>query len=190
MSNHGMKRYDTNLEMSIHMEDDPRQDCKKDITEHAHEICLKNEAIKEIQSIINCTPPWLEENLPNHCNKKLELEVETSDKINLVLNKVLDFYYSSTKCPKPCKTLKYLSRYQYNEYVPNIFGLYLKFSDTVHITRSDLVLKPLTLLARIGGIIGVGKEIFWLTFFTIGLAETSWLFVKMLIHVVFTRFGV
>ena len=40
MSNHGMKRYDTHLEMSIHIEDDPRQDCKKDITEHAHEICL------------------------------------------------------------------------------------------------------------------------------------------------------
>ena len=43
------------------------------------------------------------------------------------------------------------------------YGLFVNFDADVKLTISHLNVKFLTLLTRIGGIIGVGKEFLWLT---------------------------
>ena len=42
------------------------------------------------------------------------------------------------------------------------YGLFINFDREVEETRSQLNISPLTLLTRIGGIIGVGKEFLWI----------------------------
>ena len=56
----------------------------------------------------------------------------------------------------------------------NLFGLTIVFDNVVEKTISNWQIEPVTLLTRIGGIIGVGKELLWVMIVTIG-------FVKILI---------
>ena len=50
-----------------------------------------------------------------------------------------------------------LGRVESNE----LFGMVVAFDNIVEQTISDWQITPVTLLTRIGGIIGVGKELFW-----------------------------
>ena len=41
------------------------------------------------------------------------------------------------------------------------YGLFVQFEDTVDVRRSNIAISPTTLVTRIGGIVGVGKELLW-----------------------------
>ena len=45
------------------------------------------------------------------------------------------------------------------------YGLYVQFDKEVDETNINWTIEPLTLLTKIGGIIGVGKELFWVLVF-------------------------
>ena len=47
----------------------------------------------------------------------------------------------------------------------NMFGLEIEFDNVVEKTTSDWQIKTVTLLTRVGGIIGVGKELLWVIIF-------------------------
>ena len=48
----------------------------------------------------------------------------------------------------------------------NLFGLTIVFDKVVERTISNWQIEPVTLLTRIGGIIGVGKELLWVMIMT------------------------
>ena len=48
----------------------------------------------------------------------------------------------------------------------NLFGLTIVFDNVVQKTNSNWQIEPVTLLTRIGGIIGVGKELLWVMIIT------------------------
>ena len=48
----------------------------------------------------------------------------------------------------------------------NLFGLTIVFDNVVQKTNSNWQIEPVTLLTRIGGIIGVGKELLWVMIMT------------------------
>ena len=48
----------------------------------------------------------------------------------------------------------------------NLFGLTIVFDNVVEKTISNWQIEPVTLLTRIGGIIGVGKELLWVMILT------------------------
>ena len=48
----------------------------------------------------------------------------------------------------------------------NLFGLTIVFDNVVEKTISNWQIEPVTLLTRIGGIIGVGKELLWVLIIT------------------------
>ena len=50
--------------------------------------------------------------------------------------------------------------------VKNLFGLTIAFDNVVEKTISNWQIEPVTLLTRIGGIIGVGKELLWVLIIT------------------------
>ena len=51
-------------------------------------------------------------------------------------------------------------------YTKNKFGLVIKFGEEVDVATSYLTIQPLSLFARIGGIIGVGQVLVWfITYF-------------------------
>ena len=43
----------------------------------------------------------------------------------------------------------------------DMFGLYVEFNRDVILTTNLLSIGPMTFLTRVGGIIGVGKELLW-----------------------------
>ena len=49
----------------------------------------------------------------------------------------------------------------------NLFGLTIVFDNVVEKTISNWQIEPVTLLTRIGGIIGVGKELLWVMMITV-----------------------
>ena len=49
------------------------------------------------------------------------------------------------------------------------YGLYVQFDKEVDETNINWTIEPLTLLTKIGGIIGVGKEFFWVIISMSGL---------------------
>ena len=48
----------------------------------------------------------------------------------------------------------------------DLFGLSIHFDNVVEKTTSNWQIEPVTLLTRIGGIIGVGKELLWVLIIT------------------------
>ena len=61
---------------------------------------------------------------------------------------------------------KYFARYQvtktgYDERTDR-YGLFVTIDREVEVTQAHLTIPPLTLITRIGGIIGVGKELLWI----------------------------
>ena len=49
------------------------------------------------------------------------------------------------------------------------YGIWIQFYQEVVLTSNLLSIEPITLLTRIGGIIGVGKEFFWIIISMSGL---------------------
>ena len=47
-----------------------------------------------------------------------------------------------------------------------LFGMSIVFDNVIEKTISDWQVNPVTLLTRIGGIIGVGKELLWVMIIT------------------------
>ena len=45
----------------------------------------------------------------------------------------------------------------------DIFGMFVQFDNEVEVTNSKLNIGNITFLTRLGGLIGVGKELLWIT---------------------------
>ena len=126
--------------------------------------------ITDLQTLLNCTPPWLVKDSNQWCDGQLEIGQEIRSRLRILTDKIIDFAYASTNCPNPCKSITFESKYEYMENMEDTFGVYIRFLDVVEVTRSDLLLKPLTMVGRLGGIIGVGKEVLWISIFFLGSA--------------------
>ena len=55
------------------------------------------------------------------------------------------------------------------------YGLFVAFNEDIEVFTENLIIQPITLLTRIGGIIGVGKELLWvaLSLATFAMALTT-----------------
>ena len=42
------------------------------------------------------------------------------------------------------------------------YGLFVQFDAEIEVTKSHLTIDPMTLLTRVGGVIGVGKNLLWI----------------------------
>ena len=77
-------------------------------------------------------------------------------------------------CYQPCSKIKFDVRntmdYPYEDHE----GLFIQFDENVQIHKSNFVIDGITLMTRIGGIIGIGKEFLWVIVIVTG-------FIKLLI---------
>ena len=124
--------------------------------------------ITDLQTLLNCTPPWLVKDSNQWCDEHLEISQEIRSKLRILTGKVIEFTYTSTKCLNPCKSITFESKYDFMENMEDTFGVYIRFLDVVEVTRSDLLLKPLTMVGCLGGIIELGKKSFGYSYFLLG----------------------
>ena len=73
-------------------------------------------------------------------------------------------------CPQPCSKTKFETRKTlHNSDLPGF--LYIQFDEIVQIHKSSFIIDEITLMTRIGGIIGVGKELLWVIIVCIGFGK-------------------
>ena len=71
-------------------------------------------------------------------------------------------------CPKPCNRMKFDSRMTGDDPFEKVFGLFVEVEEKIEVLESMFTINEVTLVTRIGGIIGVGKEFLWITILAIG----------------------
>ena len=125
-------------------------------------------------SIVNCTPPWITANRNLWCHDLLDLSTQKSDKFEYFLSSLTNDRGDKSKCMQPCKSIWYKTARIGFDSRSDRFGLFINFLSEVEETRSKLNIETITLLTRIGGIIGVGKEFLWILTMTVtGLLSLS-----------------
>ena len=56
--------------------------------------------------------------------------------------------------------MTFQTSFNYLDHNKDVYGLYLQFDHTIQVTRTNFVMNSLNMVSQIGGIIGVGKELF------------------------------
>ena len=74
---------------------------------------------------------------------------------------ILDGFGDDGSCFQPCSQMQFDSRLTRIDARDNKFGMFIQLEDVVKVQRSSFVIDSITLMTRIGGIIGVGKEFLW-----------------------------
>ena len=75
-------------------------------------------------------------------------------------------------CFEPCNAINFDVIKQVFEARDDRYGLFFQFEDNVETIISDIAISPTTLITRIGGLIRVGKELFWVIVFSVSAMKT------------------
>ena len=131
--------------------------------------CLKKEYIKAELELLTCIPPWMTSKKDHWCTKLINTTSENKRKITNYLDKVMKGKASRGECLPICKSVWYKTTKIGHDKREDRYGLYVDFHQEVIMSSNHLSIEPMTLLTRIGGIIGVGKEFFWVIISMSGL---------------------
>ena len=101
------------------------------------------------------------------CNTSIQINDTDVSSYKFVLGNILENQADVGDCFQPCNALYYDAKFDVFDFRESAekYGLYIQIKDTVETTRVNLAISPETLLTRIGGIIGVGKELMWVIIF-------------------------
>ena len=93
----------------------------------------------------------------------------TSDNKTMImhfLNSIMKGRASKGDCLPNCKSVWYKTTRIGHDKRNDRYGLYVNINKEIILTSNHLSIAPMTLLTRIGGIIGVGKEFLWIIIMT------------------------
>ena len=124
--------------------------------------CLKKEYMKRAMEFLTCIPPWMTSKKDQWCNNLINTTSENKRKISNRLDTVMKGKASRGECLPICNSVWYKTTKNGHDEREDRYGLYVEFRQKVILTSNHLSIEPMTLLTRIGGIIGVGKEFFWI----------------------------
>ena len=166
----GYMNYKAKISQKSYLENDPNFKCKEYQEHETYSACLENVYSKQIRTYLNCSPPWLDDDTNKWCNESLNIKEDDVESYDFILRNILNYKADIGECFEPCSSLYFdvnLDIFNYREGYDK-YGLYLRFEDTVETTKMNIVITSTTLLTRIGGIIGVGKELLWVIVFVCG----------------------
>ena len=132
-------------------------------------LLLETEFVKKTLNILNCTPPWMTENEDLWCKGRMNFdsELSRSNYIKFVTDITLS-EAETGKCLVPCKFTKYHTKeIGFRESLNNKTGMIIFFEKVVESTKTELQIGFKTLITRFGGIIGVSKNLLWITIFVV-----------------------
>ena len=161
-SKKGFTHYMVKVSQESHLPDDPNYNCVDYKQPGQLHQCLQKEFMKQAMAITNCTAPWMTDNENLWCQGNITVRRnKTLYQWGLFCDELL-FRPTYGSCSVPCKTTKYsVKEFGFAEDNQK-YGVYVTFEDTVDKTISEFQIGPTTLVARFGGIIGVGKNLLWI----------------------------
>ena len=131
--------------------------------------CLRKAYMKKEMELLTCVPPWMTSKKDHWCTNLINTTSENKRKITNYLNKIMKGKASKGDCLPICKSVWYKTTKIGHDERKDRYGLYVEFHHEVILASNHLSIEPMTLLTRIGGIIGVGKEFFWVIISMSGL---------------------
>ena len=92
----------------------------------------------------------------------IDIFIDTIIEVQNILNLILDGIADFGPCYQPCKTMTFVSKYVGVEpFKPKVSAIFVHFEPKVSVAETKFLINEITLMTRIGGIIGVGKEFLW-----------------------------
>ena len=161
----GENLYKVEIKQEIYREEDPQYPCIDYKLPGEFDRCLEEENIRLTSKTLNCTPPWMTDMKELWCGENLLESEETASRTYFLFEDILMGLTDSKQCSVPCtKTNFYVNKIGF-ERKTSKEGIILVFENKIEKRISELQIGPKTLLTRIGGIIGVGKNLLWLLVF-------------------------
>ena len=144
----------------INLPNNPTFECVEYQQFGDYDACLESRIVSETLSFVNCTPPWMTEKEEFWCHDEEKFE-SFEDMKNFH-----DFLLSVNirpmrQCSVPCKS----SKFEVNNrgFMDGGRALtYLTFDTFTEKTVAERQVGPLTLVSRLGGFIGIGKNLLWI----------------------------
>lgn len=100
--------------------------------------------------------------------------------IQFLLTNILDGFADDGECFPPCSKMTFNSRLTRFDPRDDRIGLFIQFEKKIKTVGVTFIIDEITLLTRIGGIIGVGKEILWAIIFFFGFLKIFLITIKKL----------
>ena len=98
--------------------------------------------------------------------------------IQYLLMNILDGFADDGSCYQPCKRMKFNSRRTRIDPRDDRIGIFIQLEEKVSVRETKFAIDGITLLTRIGGLIGVGKEFLWIFVITCGLLKFTFHYIK------------
>ena len=92
---------------------------------------------------------------------------------------ILDGFADDGSCYQPCKRMKFYSRRTRIDPRDDRIGIFIfifQLEEKVSVRETKFAIDGITLLTRIGGLIGVGKEFLWISVISCGLLKFTFFF--------------
>ena len=145
------------------LQDDPKYPCIDYNIHGQYATCVENEMIRQNFLFLNCTPPWMTYHEDFWCTGKHKLESKSAgENFFHFMSAVSASEASSGKCLVPCKVKRFNAKEIGKREKINVRGIYVIFEREVAVTKSSWALDGITLLSKIGGFIGISKNLSWL----------------------------
>ena len=178
----GFEKYRVQFTEETHLEGDPIFECTDYVLPQDYDQCLEAEYVRQTLLLLNCTPPWLTDNQDLWCKDRLNISDQQADNINLYFDQILDGKFPNGNCLKPCKFMRYsldqvclflpicvFTNFRYKVVYQgriktkdlNPGGIVIDFNNVLEMKVTSWQVSVETLTSRIGGVIGVGKELLW-----------------------------
>ena len=145
----------------IHLKGDPKFPCRNYDAGEYHQ-CLEEEYSRQFVSILNCSLPWISEKRDVWCKDNLNISDQIIGQHYNLIDQVSYGKADIGTCLSPCKITSFEVEDIGFYSVKNYRGMVIAFSNEVEVLTSELQISAKTFLTRVGGVIGVGKEFFWI----------------------------
>ena len=180
-NNPGYNNYRTSVSLERHVENDPSLPCRTYKKDFRYANCLEERYVSQVQSMLGCIPPWLSDNSSLWCNQIFEnITGNKKEDIQFLLTNILDGFADDGECLPPCSKMTFNSRLTRFDPRDDRIGLFIQFEKKIKTVGVTFIIDEITLLTRIGGIIGVGKEILWAIVFFFGSLKIFFITIKKL----------
>ena len=159
----GFINYKVKIIEEERLQDDPKYPCIDYNIHGQYATCVENEMIRQNFLFLNCTPPWMTVVEDFWCTGKHKLESKSAgENFFHFMSAVSASEASSGRCLVPCKVKKYNAKEIGKREKINVRGIYVIFEREVAVAKSLWALDGITLLSKIGGFIGISKNLSWL----------------------------
>ena len=158
----GFMKYKVKVLEDIKLEDDPKKPCTDYKIRGEYARCVENEIIQQNLKYLNCTPPWMTENKDLWCKGMHKVDNLTSRNFSNFVDDINYGEASNGKCMVPCREKFYQIKDMGLMEDSHRKGFLIMFANKVSITKAYWTNDGVTLLSKIGGSIGISKNLLWL----------------------------